>query len=297
MSRASGSSFADFFPHAPDSLHKKRKKSLEDGDLAVPQPSLHPSPSSTKRARNEPPSCEGLNGAATASRDLPASLDDNESTRGDTGDTLTGVGSASSLASTVPSVFSNPGQPDMASYSGMSGHQHALTPLTNSDSSPSGKTRSPHRAKAPVDPVSSRNGDAYPTADSASNNASETITPVLTPPESLRSALPGPGEEKGTKLVWDPELDEKLPAKEKKRHKPKYKVFGVEVRITLSCFEHLCMVYWLITSAGGSAPTSRSSACNCRLHRGPLQPQRCSKQGKAPPRAVCCKDARPRSKK
>ena len=240
MSRASASSFAEFFPQAPDSLNKKRKNPSEDEDLngasRIDTAALH----SVKRSRTESTHGEKVNGIASASRDPTKKLaprDDDDSYKGENGDLLTGVGSASSLASTASSVFSHGGQPNMATYTGVSGQQHALTPLTNTDSSPPGKNLSPRSAKAPSDHMPARSVDLYASADATSNNVSETITPIHTPPEAKLQARPGPGEEKGSKLVWDPELDEKLPPKDKKRFKAKYKQFGQEVRqdIPLSC--------------------------------------------------------------
>lgn len=239
MSRASASSFAEFFPQASDSLDKKRKKPSEDEDLNGASRTDASTSHSTKRSRTESIHGEKLNGVASTSKisySKSSSRDDNDSNKGENGDLLNGVGSASSLASTVSSVFSHSGQPNMASYPGVSGQQHALTPLTNTDSSPPGKNLSPRSTKAPGDHMVLKSADPYATTDATSNNVSETITPIHTPPEVQQQARPGPGEEKGSKLVWDPELDEKLQPKDKKRFKAKYKQFGQEVR----CDNRLC---------------------------------------------------------
>lgn len=241
MSRNSASSFADSLPRGPDALSRKRKQPAEEdeeasGDAQTAQSRSH---SPSKRRRPEAHATEKVDGATTTStsRNLEtrlSSYQDNGSSKGEHGDLLNGVGSASSLASTVSSVFSHSGQPGMAPHSGVLAQNHTLTPLTTSDSSPPGKTLSPRAAKVPADHMSSKSVDGSAAADQPSNNASATITPVHTPPESRPQPRPGPGEEKGAKLVWDPELDEKLPGKDKKRFKPKYKVFGVEVSLHLS---------------------------------------------------------------
>ncbi|KAF2099210.1 histone H3-K4 methyltransferase Set1 [Rhizodiscina lignyota] len=231
MSRASASSIADFSSQAPDSHHKKRKQPSEGGDLNGASHTDSATPYSTKRSRTEPSRGEKLAGGASAHKEpgkIFTARDDDDSHKGDNGDLLNGVGSASSLASTASSVFSHGAQPNMATYTGVSGHQHALTPLTNTDSSPPGKNLSPRSAKAPSDLMTLKSAELYATADVTSNNVSETITPIHTPPETHQQARPGPGEEKGSKLVWDPELDEKLSAKDKKRFKAKYKQFGHE---------------------------------------------------------------------
>ena len=42
--------------------------------------------------------------------------------------------------------------------------------------------------------------------------------------------LPPPGKAKGYRVVWDPELDNKLSKEERKRATPRKKEFGTEVR-------------------------------------------------------------------
>ncbi|KAF2810107.1 uncharacterized protein BDZ99DRAFT_386840 [Mytilinidion resinicola] len=96
------------------------------------------------------------------------------------------------------------------SYSGQNSALHALTPLTNTDSSPPGKPLSP-RSMKPVDGAMHASSTAY-VAHPADlpQNASETMTPVHTPPDERTQARPGPGEEKGEKIAYDPLLDHKL---------------------------------------------------------------------------------------
>ncbi|KAF2454811.1 complex proteins associated with Set1p component N-domain-containing protein [Lineolata rhizophorae] len=141
-------------------------------------------------------------------------------------------------------------------------NSHTLTPLTNTDSSPP-PPGSKQRGSGSPPPLqgglvgsrtvgtqagaslaaSGRGGGASPygasmlagtrqdsgAATSAHNGGSATITPAHTPPQSNRQARPGPGEIKGYKTYFDPELitDPKR-AKEKKMLKAKSRPFGQE---------------------------------------------------------------------
>lgn len=59
--------------------------------------------------------------------------------------------------------------------------------------------------------------------------ASDAMTPVHTPPENDSHARPPQGHVKGFRCLFDPELDETIPTKERKKLKPRYKNFGEEV--------------------------------------------------------------------
>lgn len=172
---------------------------------------------------------ENLDAIITEEKTTTTPSGDDEIHRCESGDLLNGVGSASSLASTVSSVFSN-NQTTMSSYPGQTSSLHALTPLTNTDSSPPGKPLSPRSAKLSDDTMHATTTSPYtaPSAD-LSQNVSETMTPVHTPPEHGRQARPGPGEPKGFRLFYDPMLDPKLSQlsqSEQKKPKPRYKTFG-----------------------------------------------------------------------
>lgn len=56
------------------------------------------------------------------------------------------------------------------------------------------------------------------------------LTPTQTPPEHERRARPGPGEIKGYKIVFDPEMATGGDEKNKRKYKPKYIGFGDKVR-------------------------------------------------------------------
>ncbi|KAF2142188.1 uncharacterized protein K452DRAFT_227436 [Aplosporella prunicola CBS 121167] len=99
---------------------------------------------------------------------------------------------------------------------------HALTPLTNTESSPPGKPSSPKPSKLSNGTMPQNGTPSYAAAPtSASHNvaAADVVTPATTPPQSRRQARPGPGEDKGLILHYDPALDSKLPPNE--RHKRK----------------------------------------------------------------------------
>ncbi|KAF1987691.1 hypothetical protein K402DRAFT_330307 [Aulographum hederae CBS 113979] len=102
------------------------------------------------------------------------------------------------------------------SYPGVANNL-SLTPLTNTDSSPPGKTHSPPSLQRSRDHMS---------FDHAPDSAPHTMTPVPTPPESHPQARPGPGEVKGQRLVYDPTLDKELSHKDRRDAKPRYRNFG-----------------------------------------------------------------------
>ncbi|KAF4534808.1 Histone-lysine n-methyltransferase [Lasiodiplodia theobromae] len=228
MSRASAG-FADFFPNAPSVLKTKRKEPSSDH-----QPTRAPS-------RTESPlrSDKGVENAATAgprrNNDTSAEAleqqhqpeEDDGAHRADSGDLLIGVGSASSLSSTASSVFSSSSSSRQTmSYPGPNTSIHALTPLTNTESSPPDKATSPRPSKTSNDHMSLTNTDTYsaPPPGASQNVApAEAITPATTPPQTRRQARPGPGEEKGFTVVYDPALDPKIPSNERHKRKATYR--------------------------------------------------------------------------
>lgn len=234
MSRVSQTDLTEPASREPQISGRKRKLSISQR-LPSQQQFAQPScPSPAKRGRLEaqaPSEVDGTLASTKGANHKTTSLSNNGPVAGETGDFTNGLSSASSLTSTSSSVFSRCGQPGMAAHSGVLAQNHTLTPLTTSDSSPPGKTLSPKPTTIPGDLMSSSDVGVPNVASAASNNASDAITPIQTPPTLRLQPRPGPGEEKGAKLIWDPELDSQIPLKDKKRHKPKYKVFGTEVRL------------------------------------------------------------------
>ncbi|KAI9841163.1 MAG: histone methyltransferase set1 [Sclerophora amabilis] len=235
MSRAG---FADFFPTAPSVLQQKNKQAARERQRVKATRPVEPPPAvATSPAEVQaPPSTrdDGVgastvaNGAgANGYHSSAAAQDDSESVQGDL---LNGVGSASSHTSTVSSVFSaaNP-PPTNSGYTNLSG-AHALTPLTNTESSPPEKPPSSPSAKSTCrQPVSEeyQNYGSLP-AEPSSGEGPSAITPVQTPPPPRIQMRPTGNEVKGSKCTYDPELDKSLTSKEKKKLKPAYKEFGQE---------------------------------------------------------------------
>src|ERR1700722_10899400 len=126
MSRASAGSFADVSSNAPSMsmLQQKRKKAAQEvrrtgsqpADPSVSSPS--PSPAVVQSSMQN----ENLDAIITEDKTTTPPGDD-EIHRCESGDLLNGVGSASSLASTVSSVFSN-NQTTMSSYPGQTSSLH-----------------------------------------------------------------------------------------------------------------------------------------------------------------------------
>ena len=104
----------------------------------------------------------------------------------------------------------------------------ASTPLTSSGSSPP-KVLSP----LPSEARSKQQPNGLPhhlSSTSLSRPPSADATPLPSPPRDRKAARPPPGQAKGYRAVWDPELDSKLGKEEKRKMKPKLKHFGQEVR-------------------------------------------------------------------
>ncbi|KAF2084154.1 histone H3-K4 methyltransferase Set1 [Saccharata proteae CBS 121410] len=107
----------------------------------------------------------------------------------------------------------------MSSYAGTASTINALTPLTNTESSPPGKTTSPRPSRSSLSlmPPGSHASAAPPHNASHDDAAVEdAITPAHTPPQSRRQARPGPGKPIGYKVIYDPMLDAKLPKEQRK---------------------------------------------------------------------------------
>ncbi|TKX20343.1 histone-lysine N-methyltransferase-2 [Elsinoe australis] len=142
----------------------------------------------------------------------------------DAGDLLNGVGSSSSLNSTASSVFSTNTQAHK-----LNGRTSAWssTPLTSSEPSP---PKAPSPMPAATTSRSHMNGASnHHLAPDTSRIHSGSVTPLASPPRDRKQARPPPGEVKGYRAVWDPELDNKLGKETTRKMKPKVKTFGTEV--------------------------------------------------------------------
>jgi len=235
MSRASGASFAQFFPTAPRAAKDKAKERESKAKFQHSEsPSIPPvadaQANATAFARNDyiaavPPAENNIPHQDPA----PLPADDNDSQQGDI---LNVVGSASSHSSNGSSLFSAPGHQSNMSTSGGSRSFSSLTPLTNhTDSSPA-HIGSPSHAKAVA----------------SAPSASGFIVEKSSPPHDFAPAQPATAEQpqilceprvhardpirgvKGMKCTYDPQLDRKLSSlssNDKKKGKPIYKEFGI----------------------------------------------------------------------
>lgn len=219
MSRST-SKFADFFPSAPSVL--QQRKSLKAADSAH----LRTGPSDF--AFSNALAKETSNQVALSSADLPvdqlltkrapSAKDPTSVATQEEGDLLSGSGSASS-ASTSSSVFSANLNAAAMSYTN-GGHSYALTPLTNADISPNGKMISP----------TLDDNHATTAANSFSASLTDSVmTPQRTPPTPRRPARETGLVVKGSKCLYDPDLDKKLGPKDKRRLKAQYMEFGTSV--------------------------------------------------------------------
>jgi histone-lysine N-methyltransferase SETD1 len=232
MSRASGASFAQFFPSAPRAAKDKAKEREKVKFQNLDSPSIQ-SVADTKGVLSNPRvndenSQPGGSAHFAAPDTVVPQAEDNESIQGDI---LNGVGSASSHTSTISSGFSAPPQQYNMTTFGSSQNVSSLTPLTNTDSSPS-HNASPNQSKSVV--PSTNSTEFAPEKAGAQNDVPHTQpakadqTP-LDPRVYARDPSIGV---KGTKCTYDPYLDRRLDSAQKRKTKPIYKEFGL-VRITL----------------------------------------------------------------
>ena len=218
MSRST-SKFADFFPSAPSVL--QQRKGLKAADS--PQLRTGSSDSAFRNALAK----ETSNQVALSSTDLPAGQVTKRApgAKGtslagtqEEGDLLSGSGSASS-ASTSSSIFSaNLNGTTMSYTNGI--HSHALTPLTNTDISPDGKI---------ISPTLDGNRHAVISNSFTGTLNDSVMTPQRTPPAPRRPARETGLVVKGSKCLYDPDLDKELGPKDKRKLKAQYMEFGTSV--------------------------------------------------------------------
>ena len=223
---------------SPGSLKRKRDSPAFSHSQALPR-----EPSKSVRLTN------GATSLADSSvhHNIPAangqaakpytSPDSDEMQQSDSGDFLRGIGSASSLNSAASSVFSHNSQ--AFAHNRNASIVNGLTPLTNhTDSSPH-KSNTPQHLKIGME-TSNSNGPVATSHTPASDTAPSE-------PPHLRKErpqmLPPPGKAKGYRVVWDPELDNKLSKEERKRATHRKKEFGTEVRNT---FQYLLSLHNII---------------------------------------------------
>ncbi|RFU36140.1 hypothetical protein B7463_g205, partial [Scytalidium lignicola] len=229
MSRASGASFAQFFPSAPRAAKDKAKEREKVKSQSLESPGIQTATDSQVNTALDPGGktaspfrlTRESGGTPTTDTAVPP-LEDNESVQGDI---LNGVGSASSHTSTVSSVFSAPNQQSAMSTFGGPRNSSNLTPLTNIDSSPS-QTTSPSYPKLGAATANSTEISSYksPVGNdviSVNNTIQSSSEPRVFARDPNRGV-------KGVKCTYDPLLDRAISSSDRKKAKPIYKEFGLE---------------------------------------------------------------------
>ncbi|QSZ29813.1 hypothetical protein DSL72_004331 [Monilinia vaccinii-corymbosi] len=230
MSRASGASFAQFFPSAPRAAKDKAKEREKSKAQQADSPSTLPVADTNIHAKaltdNASITRLSEDTAIPTANPFTLSTEDNESAQGDI---LNGVGSASSHSSTGSSLFSANNQLSNSMHTcGGPRNINDLTPLTNIDSSPNG-VASPCNAKADA-PVTA---PARPALDVTKPEhvvaISNSATAEHTPTEPRVLARDPTRGVKGKKCTYDPFHDPQVHStKEKLNRRPHYKEFGLK---------------------------------------------------------------------
>ncbi|KAA8575844.1 hypothetical protein EYC84_004933 [Monilinia fructicola] len=230
MSRASGASFAQFFPSAPRAAKDKAKEREKSKAQQADSPS-------TLSVADTNTNAKALTDNASITRlsedisiyiaDPPTlSTEDNESAQGDI---LNGVGSASSHSSTGSSLFSANHQLSSSMHAcGGSRNINDLTPLTNVNSSPNG-VASPGNAKADT-PITATSRVALDGTKPEHIVATHNPAPAENTPTEPRVLARDPTRGvKGKKCTYDPFHDPSIHStKEKLNRRPHYKEFGLK---------------------------------------------------------------------
>ena len=246
MSRASAG-FADFFPTAPWVLQQKQRRAAIDRQQSRSKSNAKPTPTGAPAdadvvsttttpppplASAKPTTAAGSRGGSGAPGGNPSGevnkpephahvADDNDSLQGDL---LNAVGSASSHASTVSSVFSGPHQLSAGASLGRPSHANASTPLTNAESSPQD-----HACNSPRSKSASMARAMNAQQDEALRKDHSPAGPPTRVQLIRQQARDLGGSVQGEICTYDPELDKKLSSKERRKTKPVYRQFGSEV--------------------------------------------------------------------
>lgn len=230
MTRPSGASFAQFFPAAPRvardrAVERERAKSrsYESHCTRVADTNGHRTPTGSQDSRQ--PEGIGLRAINTAMsrshRDdaLQPHTDDSESLAGDN---LNTIGSTSSHESSSSSVFSTSAQHNAAATA--KNLISYISPLTAVDSPANSYIRDQKQFQqaAPAPTFNARS--------ESSSTSNGFVGPALEATSSAIERIPArdPGHSiKVTKKTYDPLLDKKASASERKRAKPVYEEHGL----------------------------------------------------------------------
>jgi len=223
MSRASGASFAQFFPAAPKAAKERAKERVKSKAQGLESPNRPAADIQVVYTTSRIDDVGSLRPAADNHHSRETALPPAEDDESLPGDILNGVGSASSHSSTVSSVFSAAAQHPNLSTLGTSRNVSSLTPLTNNDSSPT-RITSPGHYKSGAQRANATDftDNNLPHAQSHDASQNHTLPRILARDPALTL--------KGNRCTYDPTLDTKLASNERRKAKPLYKEFGL-VRI------------------------------------------------------------------
>ncbi|EGE01408.1 histone-lysine N-methyltransferase [Trichophyton equinum CBS 127.97] len=241
MSRASAG-FADFFPTAPSVLQKKRSSKAAGSSSRLKGRSAAADFFAEEHhddggggggggglLLDDDEDQHAAGGASSASASASASTADQTETAtpvdpysaGSGGSTGPANGIGARVGSSSSTATESASSAAATTLNGMSAS--ALTPLTNTDSSPPRKSGSPMLS-------SSRLADSEQSSISTAASSASAAASVAVEYENhhakaaVVSRLPPPP--RGYRLVYDPDLDKRPPASRDKRRKPQYVAFG-----------------------------------------------------------------------
>lgn len=226
-----GKSFAEFFPAAPRVAKNKVKtgeheraksRTSEPSDIVLT--AAYQASATTSKPRDDKQQLSGSMASAQAGEIIT----DNESFQGDT---LNGVGSASSHTSAGSSLFSAVGQNQTSTFGG-TGSMSNLTPLTNVDTSPPEQPITPPQLKSTTSNSQSHLEDSVMGDDGSGLSYTRDDNTLVPPRVLMRDASQ---RVLGFICTRDPLLDDSIPKDKAKKTKPTYKEFGM-VR-TYNCGE------------------------------------------------------------
>ena len=237
MSRSS-KGFADFFPTAPAVLQQKRSKASLDrrshrSSTTARFHASHAQSGPRAPSVSEPADIAVVDKATNGELKTMHQSPTQEESELLNGDLTHEVGSASST-STASSIFSIVHKESHSSCHNGPHKSTSLTPLTNIDSSPrAGNLHSPKKSHISQYKMSSDLARSPILSPLEEPSAPYELDDGGKSSSGRRPARPGAGEEKGFKIVYDPDLDKALKAlssKEKRSRRAQYQPFGQEVR-------------------------------------------------------------------
>ncbi|KAI0885243.1 histone H3-K4 methyltransferase Set1 [Annulohypoxylon maeteangense] len=209
---APSAGYKEFFPNAPRAARDKANEREREKSSRASEATDNDAKTATPAHRDGAKYDSSLSDAAHPPTDDTESLQ---------GDTLNGVGSASSHASTTSSVFTTFNSSVAMNASSRASNSN-LTPLTTMGS----PTNSSH-----IQPAKQRSSATRNTTSKPDNTNSATITGPLSSVPGAVKRLPARDPNltiKGTKCIHDPLTDKSLSSSDRKTMKPKYKNIVLE---------------------------------------------------------------------